>query len=211
MPSTFTEIFKEKVCPACGYCGKHLNTPGFCVVVYHGDKDRFFKILKYLMTLRKVNKVKYNGLYNSFEGFVGLWCNSSPKCPNRSAKCKDLSQAISCFSMFLEQNDHELDIDGKSAVYKAFSGIDLGQIGLEYTLGNIKDKQTQKSLKSAKKQLQKAVRRKYKTFKNALGTILEDKKVTTSFFYREDNKSWIEEMEKILGEKLTKNEPSTEN
>lgn len=126
--SFYVDMFKDHICKTCGLC--QSTTPSFCMVAYGGNRERFYKLLKYILAL-KTRKPQPDFL--SFEAFCGIFCNSG-KCPQRTAKCDGVDQLIQCYSVFLQQFGYKLETASKAIIYKKFSGIETKRIGERFKL-----------------------------------------------------------------------------
>lgn len=199
------QVFRKEICKTCGYCGNDLTEPSFCMVVYSGNKDRFLSIIQYLLHMRKHEKKKYKELYNSFDGFCGLYCNSKPPCPQKSKQCEDMAMVTSCFIHFVKQNGADVDSDVKSSIYESFSGVEMNKIGRKFRMSNNVSKNARKSIRTLRKRLADAAGGAFVTLKGAVVGAIRGKQPSTSFFFR-DSPKWIKEMEDILGEKLIEND-----
>lgn len=205
MADNFQGTFKAEVCKACGYCGDDLTEPSFCSIVYSGDKDRFLTIVQYLIHMRRHERKKFKGMYNTFEGFCGLWCNSKPACPNKSENCQDIVTVMSCFTEFVRQNESEVTQEVKESIYESFSGIEMAKIGLKYKAKPSDRKDIRKKIKSLKKRVSNIISAHICAIKGAVAELVIHKESETTFFFR-DSPKWVEEIENILGEKLTDND-----
>jgi hypothetical protein len=203
--SNYRTSFKAYICSACGLCTPIL--PIFCASVYAGNQKRFLNIVKCIRVALLTNPKGLLTLY-SFEGFCGLFCNSYPQCPNRSSKCKELSQAYQCYEAFVNQCGASIPKQVKSDIWEMFSGINTNLIGKSCNIF------TAKPLKSLKKVKRKEINRIIEKARANIhsAVIHKSKPVKTSnkrcavavadFFYN-DNKEWGEKIEFYLGKDET--------
>jgi hypothetical protein len=211
LPNAFAETFATTICKVCGLCLLENDAgdvdPGHCIVLFNNDKAAFMKIVEYLMKTRKADIQKYMD-YLTFEGFSGLFCIPNDACPFLSAQCRDISQRLECYKTFIAQANLEVAPDQAIAIKSEFGDMDPREIGAEYKPGSIKlDK---KEKKSVTRTLHRAMKAFMKKKKNKYAGRKPDqprkerekkvkKKVSTYFFYRDDDPVWAAKVRKILG------------
>ena len=120
--------FADSICSKCLVCQPSAD-PGICVVHYAGNKDRFWKLLTYIL-VKKHKDPKFGNKLFTFVGFCGLFCNSKTPCPQYSQKeCGKLSTRMDCYDAFVGQCNAVITKSMKVAMYAKFSGIELDLIG----------------------------------------------------------------------------------
>jgi hypothetical protein len=212
LPDVFATAFATTVCKACGLCstsGNHTDpSPAHCLIIFNADREGFKKMLKYLAEVKKKDIVKYMQ-YLAFDGFCGLFCNNW--CPCGSDQCEDLAQRIECYSEFVNQAHLYIALETKAKLFERYSGIDVHQIGLAYRPMKVKlDKREKKSVMRTIQRAMSAFsnNKKFKKmgdFKQQTPPkeIKVKKKVSTLFFFREDDLEWAAIIRKRLGEEET--------
>jgi len=215
----YVETFKKHICPVCRLCDSRL--PAFCMIVYGGDTERFFEIVKYINVLRLTEKSDFLSSFYTFEGFCGLFCNSQNKCPSSSTKCNGLDQIFSCYEAFADQCGGVVIAKRiKADIWETFSGIETRRIGKGFRLPTknplklLNKKQKRKLNKDIKRakagmksdlQLVHLINNANKNTKVITKIFKKRKPVKTTFFCNDD-KDWQEEIDSILEGKPLTNE-----
>lgn len=215
----YMETFRKHICPVCKLCDSEL--PAFCMIIYGGDPERFFEIVKYINMLRLTGKDDIIPAFYTFEGFCGLFCNSQRQCPDRGVKCEGIDQVFCCYEAFADQcGGVAIPKQVKIDIWKSFSGIESRRIGKAFRLPTknplkfLNKKQKRKLNKDIKRakagmksdlQLVHLINNANKNTKVITKIFKKRKPVKTTFFCNDD-KDWQEEIDSILEGKPLTNE-----
>lgn len=192
--------FADNICSKCLVC-QPAPDPGFCATNYAGNKERFWKLLTYILVRKHDNPSFVNELF-TFMGFCGIFCNSKVICPQYSHKeCSKLGTRMDCYDAFLGQSGAEILPGTKAKIYGKFSGIDINTIGRsEYSL-QIGDPllldMPKKKRKKIKKTVRKAMADMEGKVKHKKKNKKPKKKVSTMFFCNDD-KEWKAQIDLYL-------------
>lgn len=206
----YIEKFEKHVCSACKLCKPTF--PAFCMSTYAGNTDRFFTMIKHIKVLQLRDLKALSCIY-TFEGFCGLFCNSKPKCPNRTSECEKLGYVFSCYTAFVDQCGVTITSKVREDIWKAFSGVDTSKIGKRFRLPNTNP------LKTLNKKDKKRINRLIKKTKVELRSsfyslqkrtkLKKSKPIKTTFFCNDDG--WEKKIDSYLENNETNNRQSAEN
>lgn len=208
---SYVDLFRRNICPICGIC--NATAPAFCMMMFGGDPERFFEMLKFINVIRKLNPEVINSFY-SFEGFCGLFCNSYRECPARGKKCSELQSVFGCYECFVGQCRGVIKPEVKVQIWEKFSGISTGEIGKRFQLPR---KDPLKALsKKKRKKINKLIKKARKGMKVGVQTFslppqpkkkVKTKPIETSFFFNEGDKEWERTIESYLSRETNNRQP----
>ena len=200
--------FISQICRMCGVC--NAIEPYFCSSMYSVSQKMFAKILKHTVVLRYHDREKFSEL-GSFRAMVGRYCNSPRACKFRVPECESIDHPIKCYEMFINQSGLVMSLDDRANIYAAYSGIDLGTVGREFTV-------PKKPLKGIPKRPAKRINRLVEKAVHSVGTDpkknkkknknkhkIRSKSITTTFFCSDDE-GWQGKIDDILGANNQTNE-----
>lgn len=199
------DAFINTVCRRCGLCSEDIISPNFCLLNYDCDEERFLILIHRIQKVRKTNPLAN---LSSFEAFCGLFCNSTPKCPQKSSVCDLIDTRINCYAAFVSQWGKSIPKDVLAQIYHLYSGTVLDMVGKDLAFGSKKfsKKEIKRIAKKEKKIVQQTGRLLQKhNSKNAFvyckATSKENKEkavVSTHMFYNDDNEAWVSEINALL-------------
>jgi len=209
IPDTFADTFAATICKVCGLClvenDLEETDPSHCFLFYNSDKQTFMKIIEYLMKMKKVDVVRYMD-YLAFEGFCGLFCRSGDNCPYTSVQCDDIVQVVDCYKSFVAQAGIAITLPMEVELAAKYAEVNTSEIGAEFRIKNVKlDKKEKKSVTRTLHRALKAFLKRKKNKFTARQPVVErkerkvKKKVSTYFFFRDDDPVWANKVRKILG------------
>lgn len=210
----YIQKFEKHICSACGLCKPTF--PAFCMTTYGGNPDRFFTLVKHIKALQLTNQ-KVLALTYTFEGFCGLFCNSKPKCPNRTTNCDKLGYVFSCYEAFVDQCGVSIPAKTKEKIWITFSNTEINKIGLRFKLPNtnplrVLDKKKKKKINKLIKRAKIGMRADIVSY-GPKGTKTKWKKkrpVKTTFFCNEEE-GWKKQIDTYLENDEADNRQSVAN
>lgn len=201
------DAFINTVCRRCGLCSEDIISPNFCLLNYDCDEERFLILIHRIQKVRKTNPL---AKLSSFEAFCGLFCNSTPKCPQKSSACDLIDTRINCYAAFVGQWGKSIPKDVLVQIYHLYSGTVLDMVGKDLAFGSKKfsKKEIKRIAKNEKKSIVLETRlytKKRRHSKNAFvyykAASKENKEkavVSTHMFYNDDNEAWANEIDALL-------------
>lgn len=207
---TYSGPFKIHVCSVCRLCD--AENPSFCMMMYGGDPDRFFEILRFINVIRALKPELIPSFY-TFEAFCGLFCNSYKECPARGPNCSNLPSVIGCYECFVGQCGVGVSMKVKAQIWQKFSGINTQEIGKVYRLPTKNPLKT--IAKRRRKKINKVLKKAQKAMKNSFNLNTSDKKVKVkrkkpveSTFFCNDDEEWERTIDSYLNSETNNRQPA---